>query len=121
MEKASLPYSTKNIPVPRRKLYRQVFISKLCKFQNKVRWKTFIYLHPDKFKPTDKETYGFKSTESAPFCPELQEFETKLENLLTGIKFGRLPNLFQNNQNMLSCTMLPLCDCSLHYFVVNFY
>ena len=95
MEKTRLSYSTKNIPVPRRKLYQQVFISKLCKFQHKVRWKTFIYLHPEKFKPTDKETYKFNSTDSAPYCLELDEFETKLENLLTGIKFGRLPNLFQ--------------------------
>ena len=94
MEKDSLAYSTKNIPVPSRNMYHQMMIAKAKKFVHNARWKAFFYLKPNS-KPNSKQTFGFKSTAPAPFVPELKEFESQITNLVQNIQFGRNPNHFQ--------------------------
>ena len=91
MEKHSLAYSTKNIPVPSRNMYLQMMIAKAQKFVHNAKWKAFFYLKPNS-KPKSKQTYGFKSTSSAPYVPELKEFEGEFANLVKNIQFGRSPN-----------------------------
>ena len=69
MEQESLPYSTKNIPVPKKNTYKQIMISKCNKTYNTMRWKAYFFLNPSK-KPKPKNNYNFKSTEPAPHVPK---------------------------------------------------
>jgi hypothetical protein len=94
MEKVSLPYSAKNIPVPNRNVYQQMLISKSRKFVHNARWKAYFYLKPSA-KPKSKENYGFKSTAPAPSVLELKIFEDRIANLVKNVKFDRSPNHFQ--------------------------
>ena len=94
MEKESLDYSTKNIPVPSRKLYRKILTGKTQKFIHNARWRGYFCLHPNEKSP-NKETYGLKSTSPAPFVQEMKIFEEKLAKLITNVKFDRKPNHFQ--------------------------
>ena len=69
-------------------------IAKAPKFVHNAKWKAFFYLKPNS-KPKSKQTYGFKSTSSAPYVPELKEFEGEFAKLVKNIQFGRSPNNFQ--------------------------
>ena len=73
MEQETLPYSTKNIPVPNQNKFRQIFISKAEKVFHNMRWKAYFYLNPD-IRPSKKNNFGFKSTEPPPFVKELKDF-----------------------------------------------
>ena len=94
MEPKSLQYSTKNIPVPSRKLYYETLITKVKKFVHRGRWKAYFTLNPNK-KPKQKQNYGFKSTAAAPFVTQMKFFEDKLADLVKNVKFNRKPNKFQ--------------------------
>ena len=94
MEKTSLPYSTKTIPVPPDDTYLQTLIRRGKKFIHNCRWKAFFYLNPDK-KPQQKQTFGFKSTSPAPHVMELKNFENNFVSLIASIKFDRKQNHFQ--------------------------
>ena len=43
----------------------------------------------------DKETYGSKSTKTAPHVPELKEFEDGLLSIIRCIQFRNINNTFQ--------------------------
>ena len=94
MEKTSLPYSTKNIPVPSKNIYIQSVINKGAKCFNTLRWKANFFLHPET-RPKQKNNFNFKSTNPAPHVKELKEFEDKFMSLVKGIKFGKQLNHFQ--------------------------
>ena len=87
-------YSTKNIPIHNNKIYFKSIISKTEKFIRNVRWRAFFYLNPD-LKCKDKETFGFRSTKSAPIVPELKEFEDGLLKMIQTIKFRSVNDDFQ--------------------------
>ena len=95
MEKVNFNYSTKNIPVPSRNLYRQMVIAKSQKFIHNARWKAHFFLNPQD-NPSTKNNFGFKSTNPAPIITQLKFFEEQLVKLVKNIKFGRKPNNFQN-------------------------
>ena len=42
-----------------------------------------------------KETYGFKSANSGPLIPEIQDFERKFWGMIRNIKFFNPPNKHQ--------------------------
>ena len=94
MEKTSLPYSTKNIPVPSKNIYIQTLIGKGAKTFNTLRWKANFYLHPET-RPKSKKKFNFKSTNPAPPINQLKEFEDKFMRLVRNIKFGKQSNHFQ--------------------------
>ncbi len=95
-EKINLGYSTKNIPLPSEKDYLKCLISKAETFMRNIRWRTFFFLNPD-ITSESKETYGFKSTKSPPFIPELKEFEDGMLNLVQNIEFNHSKSQFQKN------------------------
>ena len=95
MEKTSLPYSTKNIPVPSKNIYLQGVIHRGSKFFSDLRWRCHFFLNPQA-RPSQKENYDFKSINPAPPIKDLKNFEDKFVNLVRNIKFRRQPNQFQN-------------------------
>ena len=76
MEKYSLDYSAKNIPVPSENNYHQTMLTKANKFIQNARWKAFFFLNPQE-KPQNKQFYNFKSTNPAPPVNRLKEFENR--------------------------------------------
>ena len=65
LENVNFGYSLKNIPIPSNQEYLLELINSSEVFVNSLRWHCYFFLNPDK-KPNAKETYGFKSTKSAP-------------------------------------------------------
>ena len=93
-EQFNFGYSTKNIPICSEKQYIKALINKTEIFVKNLRWRTFFFFNPD-LENSTKETYGFKSTKSPPFIPELKEFEDGLALLIENIKFRKFDNEFQ--------------------------
>ena len=60
-----------------------------------MRWKAFFYLNPSA-KAEIEETYGFNSTRTPPYIPEMKHFEEKMETLIKNIKFRKHTNNFQS-------------------------
>lgn len=99
MERLNLNCSTKNIPIPKSKDYLKRFVEMTEKLIRRMRWRAFFFLNPDA-KQEQNETYGFNSKKSPPKIPELNEFETKMTNLIQNIEF-RKPR-YSEFQNGLS-------------------
>ena len=93
-EQFNFGYSAKNIPICSEKQYIKALINKTEKFVKNLRWRTFFFLNPD-LENSTKETYGFNSTKSPPFIPELKEFEHGLALLIENMKFRKFDNEFQ--------------------------
>lgn len=95
MERFVFNRSMKDIPIPPEDQYRKLLLSKTESFLNRIRWKTYFHLNPDKVPPY-KETYGFKSSKTAPQVKELNHFEKDLADLVSsGIKFRPFVNSYQ--------------------------
>ena len=84
--KKNLYYRAKNIPVPSKKLYKQILISTVRKFIHNARWKATFFLK--QIKPKYKNTYNFKSTNPAPFDEKMKHFEEKIAKHVKNVKFG---------------------------------
>ncbi|XP_048587788.1 uncharacterized protein LOC125570293 [Nematostella vectensis] len=95
MEKFSINYSSKNIPLPSRNDYLQRLIEKTEHFLRRMRWKAHFFLNPD---PTSssKETYGFKSTKNPPPIDELKDFEDDMLKMIQSVKFKETSSPFLN-------------------------
>ena len=95
MEAVNINHSTKDIPVPKHKLYLNMFISSIETFYNKAEWRMFKYLYPEKFQ-AKKNTFGFPSIKNPPRLKELESFRADLINLTKNIEFRRRPSAFQD-------------------------
>ena len=73
MKQMNLDYSLKCIPMPSELQYQKWIIQKGENFINRMRWSCFMFLNPQ-FR-IQKETYGTKTTMSAPQSKELKQFE----------------------------------------------
>ena len=89
MERIDIPFSAKNIPVPRKELYETMFIEKSIHLLTRVRWRAWHILNPDK-KDT-KETYGFPTCRTAPVLKETEYFEKEVLGMIKRIKFSDVP------------------------------
>ena len=90
MDKVNFEMSTKSIPVvDNRQEYHLQFTHSVNELACNVRWKTKKFL--GRWKNSEKETFGFKSTKMAPPVPELEEFESKLFDLAKEVKFRDQP------------------------------
>ena len=98
MEKLSLQYSTKNIPIPTNSEYTKKLIDKVEDFIKRLRWRVFFFLKPATTDHT-KETYGFKSPKSPPFIPQLKGFEEDMLRLIEDLKFCKINSRTQNKLN----------------------
>lgn len=94
MEPITFDYSTKNIYIPAQKDYIRKLIEKTEHLCRRMRWRAFFHLHPE-ITPSNKETYGFNSTKSPPFVPELQFFEKQLLLMIRNIRFNEVNCNFQ--------------------------
>jgi len=71
MNSLNFGYSLKNIPKSTNKDYLIRIINMTEKFLIRARWKAF-------FKPTTKDTFGFKSSKPTSHIKELDHFETEI-------------------------------------------
>ena len=95
MEKFSVNYSTKNIPLPSQNDYRQRLIEKTEQFLRRMRWKAYFFLNPSTISNT-KDTYGFKSAKNPPPVEELKEFENDMLKMIQSTKFKHINSPFLN-------------------------
>ena len=87
-DKVNWGYSTKNIPYPSDKEYRQILIEKTSKFLKNARWKAFYFLRPNQ-NTVVKENYGFQSEKNPPEVPELKPFENRIISLVENVQFRK--------------------------------
>ena len=93
MEKITLGYSTKNIPIHSKDKYMKSLVSKTEDFLRRLRWKAFFFENEDHVK---KEHYGFKTPHTPPQDDDLIEFENDMYELMKSIEFKYSKNKFQN-------------------------
>ena len=95
MDRQSLNYSTKNIPIPSRKLYMTKLIEKTELLIKRMRWKALLMGK----KRNDQErnsNYGFKSRKCPPQHPDLINFENDLLDMIKNVSFKAVRNNFQD-------------------------
>ena len=96
MDRFTLNYSTKNVPLPSRKLYLKLLTDKIEKFIKRVRWKVFYFEKTDNDDiAQQKLNFGLKSTKCPPQHPDLKNFENDLLDLIQAISFKPVHNEFQ--------------------------
>ena len=97
MEKFTINYSTKNIPLPSKKLYLKSLTEKVEKLIKRMRWKAFFYEN-EEFEPnvSDKVNYGFKTHKCPPQHQDLANFENDLLEMIQHITFKPIHNQFQD-------------------------
>ncbi|XP_046864300.1 uncharacterized protein LOC124458300 [Xenia sp. Carnegie-2017] len=96
MEPTHLGYSTKNIPIAQPDVYLRCLIEKTQNFLQRMRWKAYHFFNPN-IAPTQKETFGFKTTKSPPPINELRDFEERMLSLVQNTNFQHSTSTFQNN------------------------
>ena len=94
MEQTNLGYSTKNIPIPDQKTYLCMLVSSLEEGLKRMRWRADIKLHPEKYQ-NQKQTFGFKTANSAPILAQLQDFNLGLQKIIKSIEFNSKTNPLQ--------------------------
>ena len=94
MERVNFGYSLKNIAAPSPKVYHQMMINSCEKTLNRMRWKAFFYLNPDK-SSSMKENFGLPTSKPAPKIEELDEFREGMLNLLKTTETTKKTNDFQ--------------------------
>ena len=94
MEATNLGYSTKNIPTAKPNVYLRSLLDKTQTFLQRMRWKAYHFLQPADNEIT-KETFGFKTINSAPPIAELREFESRMLNIVQNVEFKRTDSEFQ--------------------------
>ena len=97
MELVNFGHSVKDIPVPSEKKTRMIVVNSGGKFLKSMRWRVCHFLKM--FKPTQKETYGFKTIRDPPAVPELKEFEDDFIELIKNIEF-RKNNINKQQQKL---------------------
>ena len=93
MEVVNFKHSTKDIPVPSKKLIFNMAIDSAEKFLYNLRWRVLNFLYP--FKNSGKETYEFNSNKHPDRVPELVPFENDMLDLVKNIQFKHIHSNFQ--------------------------
>ena len=95
MEKLAFNLSLKNIPIPPKKTYMKQLLDKTDNFVSRIRWRTDRFLFPSKYE-NNKQSYGFKSTRTAPTSSLLKPFEDELFEIIANLEFNEHRSQFQN-------------------------
>ena len=107
----------KDIPIPPVAQYKKLLLHQTESFLQRLRWKVHFFLNPE--TPSQpprpkKETYGFKTTRTAPQTSELTFFEQDLAELVSsGIHFR---NFRSKHQRDLSRTVRDI-QKNKHYLL----
>ena len=94
MEKVSLNYSTKNIPIPSERNYLLKLTEKTELVIKQMRWKA-IYCNEGKGRRNQTEWSGMRLTRCPGKVNELVPFEKDLIALVRNVKFRKVKNQFQ--------------------------
>ena len=95
MDKYTLNYSTKNIPLPTKKQYLKNLTAKVEKVIKRMRWKAYFFDKQHTIDQTNKETFGFNTRRCPPKIPDLSNFESELLDMIKNISFKPTRNQFQ--------------------------
>ena len=91
----------KNIGPPPQREYLFCLISMVKSFMGRFRWKAYHILHPAQTQ--EKETYGFNTSKTPPYKPDVVQslalFERNFTNLISNVKFKKKTNSFQRKLN----------------------
>lgn len=94
MQQFHFSHSLKNIPLPSKKQYQSILISKVESFIQRIRFKLYVIQNDP---PPSNNNYGFKTPNSAPPMEELKAFEDDIYKLITSIEFKQVNSEFQNS------------------------
>ena len=81
LEKVTLGYSPKNIPVVKKERYLTELIRKTEAFMHHLEWKVHFYLQPQTISAT-KNRYGFRTDQRPKPEPMLKEFKCKIADMI---------------------------------------
>ena len=95
MKRHSFDYSTKNIPIPSKKLYLSKLIEKTELLIKRMRWKV-IFSGEERKELERKENFGFRSRNCPKQHPDLIDFENDLLNMVKNVTFRTVHNDFQD-------------------------
>ena len=99
-QQCNLGYSLKNIPIPNKDSYIKQLINQTEKFLKRLRWKVFF---SDQNQLSDyddaEETFGFRTSNTPPQHPELNDFENDIYRLIGNVNFKDVKNSFQSQIN----------------------
>ena len=98
LNRFSLGYSHKNVPVPSEWEYTLTLLEKTEELFERMRWKAFFYNNRIEIQQnyqTD-EKYGLRTKKSPPSINELKGFENDLISLIKYIEFKKNRSKFQN-------------------------
>lgn len=97
MERFTINYSTKNIPLPSKKLYLKSLTEKVEKVIKRMRWKVFFHDKEDNESNDDANTnFGFKTHKCPPQHLDITNFENDLLEMIQNINFKTVHNEFQD-------------------------
>ena len=80
MERISLNYSMKNIPITQKKHYINLLIAQTEKCLVNLRWRVYFFKKPG--NSSSENNYGFKSENSPPQDIDLMPFEEDLRRMI---------------------------------------
>ena len=89
---ANLNYSCKNVPIPTKKQYLRMTITKAEDLIQRMRWKAYYY---NKQHVGKIETFNFRTLKNAPQCNDLMNFENDLNNLIANLEYKEYKTPFQ--------------------------
>ena len=93
MDKFNINYSLKNVPLHPKSVYKTKLIEQTEKLMSKMRWKLFFWLNPN--ASSKKQTFGFKSENTAPANILLKPFEDDLLETISKIEYKNVTNPLQ--------------------------
>ena len=94
MESIHFDFHSKYTPVPPNSIYISMLVSMILSVCTRVRWKLAHYKHPE--WRSNKETYGFKTPNSAPRDDDLKLFADLMFDIPNRIRFKNPNNAYQN-------------------------
>ena len=98
MNRFSLGYYPKNVPVPSEKEYTLTLLEKTEELFKRMRWKAFFYNNRNETQQDYQtaKTYGLRTKKSPPSINELKGFENDLISLIKNIEYKKTRSKFQN-------------------------
>ena len=90
MDQLNVGVSLKNIPNHSRRSIRTQLVRRTEDLISRMRWKLFWIRNPQ--QNAQKESFGFRTTNPAPYMEELNGFEKDLWKMVKHVKFKPVPN-----------------------------